>query len=578
MYDCLDKKRKKGAIFKNVKNVSPKLLIFSLFMFSLLIFSLFMFSSIGLSGLATFENSKGEIFFDIKIIDFESPIELGEFFEFSYLVKGMAGINDDIEIRFQIEKQGKIITSGSDTIYMGDFEEKIETTKIFLPKIMESGIYDFVVEVAYENYEAKSYRTIEIEVKEEIATIISEPKDPKIYVISALISLAVFILSLIFFLERKKIKKQFLQGEKWMKKYKVSILIFFLFVILGILAYYLDLFELIAKGVSKVVLWVKINIPSSYFYYGLGIILALVILVSLTIIVKKLLKRFKKWIDKTKNRRFLRKRRIDRLSKEKYKEEVKKSKKEFNIVSKISDGLGKKLKKWIKALINFLKTSIILFIRLIKKYSRKEKKEVRLMRQLYKRRRREELIERKKKLIKKEKGKVRRRIQNIFKKTGIPIKRTVQFLVKITKKTKNILNDIAKYSRKEKKEVRLMRKLSKKRRKEELIKRKKERKKQLIEKQKEEKRFRKRIQNIFKATGIQIKRTAQFLVKITKKTKSALKNIRKDSREKRKERLEKKKEVQRNKEIIEKRKQFFNKKKELREKEKEILEKRKKIE
>jgi hypothetical protein len=103
--------------------------------------------------------------FDIKILNFESPVELGSFFEFTYLIKGMANINDDVGVSFWIERQGKKITSGSDTIYIGSFEEKTESSKIFLPNEVESGVYEFYVEVIHKAYNAKSHRTIEITVK-----------------------------------------------------------------------------------------------------------------------------------------------------------------------------------------------------------------------------------------------------------------------------------------------------------------------------------------------------------------------------------------------------------------------------
>ncbi|MEK7184729.1 MAG: hypothetical protein AAB683_01160, partial [Patescibacteria group bacterium] len=57
--------------------------------------------------------------FDIKIIDFESPARLGEFFEFTYFIKAVAEINNDVVISFWIEKGGEKISSGSDSIYLG---------------------------------------------------------------------------------------------------------------------------------------------------------------------------------------------------------------------------------------------------------------------------------------------------------------------------------------------------------------------------------------------------------------------------------------------------------------------------
>jgi hypothetical protein len=151
--------------------------------------------------------------FDIKIIDFESPRKLGDFFEFTYLAKGMANISEDVEILFWIEKQGEIITSGSDTIYIGNLEEKIETTKIFLPESVESGVYQFYVQVSYEAYTAKSHRTIEIEIKEGgITGIISIPDKSKIsnylyYIIILLVLVIIIIFGIVLILRYRKRRK-----------------------------------------------------------------------------------------------------------------------------------------------------------------------------------------------------------------------------------------------------------------------------------------------------------------------------------------------------------------------------------
>ena len=110
--------------------------------------------------------------FDIKILEFESPVKLGDFFDFIYLIKGMAEINGDVQVDFWIENaQGERITSGSDVIYLGNFEEKREATKIFLPASVDSGIYRFFVRVTFGSYSVSSHRTIEIEVGEGLAEI-----------------------------------------------------------------------------------------------------------------------------------------------------------------------------------------------------------------------------------------------------------------------------------------------------------------------------------------------------------------------------------------------------------------------
>jgi hypothetical protein len=114
--------------------------------------------------------------FDVEIKEFESPINLGDFFDFTYLIKGMADFNDDVVISFKIERDGIIVTSGQDVIYLGSFEEKTKTTKLFLPSTVDSGAYTFSVEVTYGTYKAESFRTIEIVVEEGTAKITLLPE------------------------------------------------------------------------------------------------------------------------------------------------------------------------------------------------------------------------------------------------------------------------------------------------------------------------------------------------------------------------------------------------------------------
>lgn len=158
--------------------------------------------------------------FDAEIKDFESPVKLGEFFDFTYFIKGMANINDDVVVKFWIEKDNQIVTSGQDTIYLGSFEEKIKTTKLFLPKNVDSGTYTFRFEVTYGKYTAKSHRTIEIEVSEGKAEITLKPEiDFKIYLIGGLIGL--FVLLLIYLKSKVKFVKR---RRKKKKNYKSRII------------------------------------------------------------------------------------------------------------------------------------------------------------------------------------------------------------------------------------------------------------------------------------------------------------------------------------------------------------------
>ena len=226
--------------------------------------------------------------FDIEILDFESPLKLGEFFEFTYLMVGMADINDDVEILFWIEKDGKIITEGKDTLFFKSFEEKIKTKKLFLPSDIDSGDYTFFLQVKYGTYTAESLRTIEIKVGEGMAeiTLLPEISRLKIYVISILIILAILIVLFIFYLEIRKIRNEIIIERKWISNHKISILVFCLFVILAIPSYYLNLFGKISIWASKVILWSKTNILP-YLVFILAVVIVVIVFVIIRVIIKK---------------------------------------------------------------------------------------------------------------------------------------------------------------------------------------------------------------------------------------------------------------------------------------------------
>ncbi len=223
--------------------------------------------------------------FDMEILEFESPVRIGEFFDFTYFLKAVAEINGDVEIKFWIEQDGNIVTSGQDTIYFRSFEEKTKTKKLFLPEDISSGTYIFYIEVTYGTYTASAHRTIGIEIKDGLAIIKISP-DFTQYVIYGLIGLGIFIVFLIFYIERRKIKK-----------HRLSILIFLLFIILGILVYYFKWYELIANLIQKASLWSKINILpylDSHGYYILSGIIIFIFIIGLIVLIKKECKRKRK--------------------------------------------------------------------------------------------------------------------------------------------------------------------------------------------------------------------------------------------------------------------------------------------
>jgi parallel beta-helix repeat protein len=101
--------------------------------------------------------------FDLKMLQVDSPIQPGEFLDFTYLVKGMADISGDVIMTFWVERNGQIVTSGSDVIFVGDFEEKIETTNLFLPSDLTIGDYTINVKLQFEGYEIISHRVVQVQ-------------------------------------------------------------------------------------------------------------------------------------------------------------------------------------------------------------------------------------------------------------------------------------------------------------------------------------------------------------------------------------------------------------------------------
>jgi len=194
--------------------------------------------------------------FDMEILEFESPVKLGEFFNFTYFVKAVAEINGDVEIDFWIEKEGNKVASGKDTIYITGFEEKTKIKRLFLPSDISPGSYMFYISVTYEDYTAKAYRNIEININNEgIARIklIQKEESIVIYVIGGLIGISVFLLCLVFYLERKKIRRWYLYEQKWIKKHKAFVILIVLLAIIGFLIYYFRLYGFFTKTVIEII-------------------------------------------------------------------------------------------------------------------------------------------------------------------------------------------------------------------------------------------------------------------------------------------------------------------------------------
>jgi len=224
--------------------------------------------------------------FDIKITEFESKVELGSDFEFSYLIKGMANISGDVEVHFWIEKDDEIVTSGHDTIFIGNYEEKTEKTKLYMPTNVNSGVYTFFVQLIHKNYQANSHRTIEIFVdKEGVATIIGLAEKEAGYWIYILTGIAVLLVLAVFLIERKRSLKG------WIKKHKFSLSLALIFLVGGILTYTLMPGTFPKTYFSKFLYDSIYFIKRNVFYAGLAV--SLLIILAGAVLLKKQIKRIK---------------------------------------------------------------------------------------------------------------------------------------------------------------------------------------------------------------------------------------------------------------------------------------------
>lgn len=239
--------------------------------------------------------------FDVEIKDFESPIKLEDFFDFTYLIKGMANISGDVIINFWIENENAKVTSGSDTIYLGSFEEKTKTTKLYLPSTAESGVYEFYVEVAFENYKAKSHRIIEIKVDKDkgVAIIKKKPELAK-YLIYGLALLVGILALIILIVLLRKINFQKIKEKIFTRKILTGALK--LLISFGILF----LIFIFKKNIQNIILlsWNKIKEISPNIIKFLSqkeVILGIISLIIMLIILKIIILIIKK-ISKEKEK------------------------------------------------------------------------------------------------------------------------------------------------------------------------------------------------------------------------------------------------------------------------------------
>jgi len=186
----------------------------------------------------------------VRITDFESPVKLGDFYNFQYYLRDVSGISATVIVDFWIEKDGKEMAFGSDNFFLDSSNRSVQS-KIFLPSDLQSGIYTFNIKASHDKFHSESYRTIEIAVKNGIADI---KQDGRVnIVLILLILLAIFNVGLVYHIEKEKIGRIFnfreaiATGEVFFERHRFTLLVFSSFLIFGVLIYYLDFAEKLPK-------------------------------------------------------------------------------------------------------------------------------------------------------------------------------------------------------------------------------------------------------------------------------------------------------------------------------------------
>jgi len=172
------------------------------------------------SGFATSGEVTTRPLFSIRMLDFESPVRLGSFLKFSYLVRDISNTDDTAKLNFWLEKDGEIVSLGLDTIYLGNLEEKTRTGAIFLPSNLKAGVYNFRIKLDYGGYSAESYRTIEIGVVNGLAIINQGATNSNIYIYLSLILLVLLNIIVLYFIRKNRGKKIFSKIKDLFRKHK----------------------------------------------------------------------------------------------------------------------------------------------------------------------------------------------------------------------------------------------------------------------------------------------------------------------------------------------------------------------
>lgn len=189
--------------------------------------------------------------FDIRIIKVDKSTKIGEFFNFTYTIEAIKEIEGNISINFWIEQEGNIIASGQDEAYIKSPEKITKTGTLLLPKeTTKTGIYEFYIKLSYNKYNVSIGNKIEIIVdKEGMASIeiISKYGNIFFYIITGMVILSIFIVIIIYYAERRKVRmEQFFEIKK-IKEHRFSILVSIILFILLVLMYVFKWYEFIAR-------------------------------------------------------------------------------------------------------------------------------------------------------------------------------------------------------------------------------------------------------------------------------------------------------------------------------------------
>jgi len=155
--------------------------------------------------------------FDIDIISVTSPVNLGSFFHFNYLLRVYQNLNQKITVEFWIKNESKMATSSYEIVYINWTGAKAKASQILIPKNMTSGTYEFYIQAIYGTYMVQSHRTIEITVKDNTAFIkLRGVLGTTFYII--LISIILLLALIVYFIILRRRRLFFLRYNRRKKK------------------------------------------------------------------------------------------------------------------------------------------------------------------------------------------------------------------------------------------------------------------------------------------------------------------------------------------------------------------------